>query len=148
VRVVCPYTQLHPEADAALTAHAPNAERIDVSRSDMAYGLLLLDLWWSGEPFCIIEHDVVIGAETLPRFEGCPEPWCVDGTAFECVRFRSEKLRPDLFADQVIGPPHESPLRWDRLSNTVDLALYDRGERVHQHEPRSTDHLNAKARER
>jgi hypothetical protein len=141
VRVVFPYTSGHPEAEAALGAHAPGAERVDVSWSSLAYGLLFVELWLRGEAFCLIEHDVVIDADTLPRFESCPEPWCVDGTAFECVWFRPEKLRPDLFAELVIGTPQGSRLHWERLSNTIDNALtLERGERVHVHEPRSTEH--------
>lgn len=85
MRVICPYTTIHPLTEAALTASAPSCERIWVGGSDYAYWQLLADLWAAGESFTIVEHDIEIGRGTLPAFEGCGELWCTfpyNGPAF------------------------------------------------------------------
>jgi hypothetical protein len=55
VRVVCPFTNLRHETEAALCQHAPHAELIDVSGSVYAYWELLRDLGAEGRDFFVVE---------------------------------------------------------------------------------------------
>lgn len=99
IRVVCPYTGIHPKVEAALQRYAPQVERIKVAHCDLpldcgtacadprrhchhdrcqlAYGELLTRLWSEGETFLNVEMDIEIHADVVPMAAACPEPWCV-----------------------------------------------------------------------
>jgi hypothetical protein len=70
VRVVCPFTNLHPVTDASLARHAPEAERVNVAATEYSYGLLFMKVWGAGEDFCLVEHDLEVRGETFPRCAG------------------------------------------------------------------------------
>lgn len=67
---------VHPATREALARFAPHAEYHDVSASEDAYWELLASVWADGEGFVVVEHDVVVDADTLPAFDACPEPRC------------------------------------------------------------------------
>jgi hypothetical protein len=118
MRVVCPWTRLQPDTEAALKAQAPQTEFVDVSGSPTAYWSLLSDLWALQEDFIVVEHDVVIAPGTIAGFEACPESWCgcrsVGGSMpfLQCTRFRRELTvaYPNLLLDIPPGRRH-----WDGL---------------------------------
>ncbi len=77
--VVCPFVpdKLRPETRRALTAHAPQAEYVDLSDNDHAYWRLMSRLWAAAESLLIVEEDVEIHAGVIPQLEACPSPWCL-----------------------------------------------------------------------
>ena len=71
----CPVAP-HPAAVAALEAHAPQAEVIDVSRSNYAYWEAIRERWTGERDLVIIEQDIEIGADTVAMMEQCEQDWC------------------------------------------------------------------------
>jgi hypothetical protein len=137
VRVIYPYTTRGTEeSEYALRAYAPQAEKFYVGDDDFAYGYLLERCWHDGESFLVVEHDIVIGPNTVAEFESCPEEWCSAGyTYFDkapngtpggglgCTKFSSELLRrwPGLMSDaNGLHCPGHPDAHWC----TRDLAIY------------------------
>lgn len=94
IRVVVPYTDLNPATAAAV----PDADFISVPGPD-SYRFLLRDLWEQGDPFILVEHDVVPTDAQLAALEDCEQPWCHFGycpgdwvPTFGCVRFSAELI--------------------------------------------------------
>jgi hypothetical protein len=100
LRVVCPFTGIYPQVDAALNTYAPTCERIKVARCDLpadcgiincndqrrhchhrecedVYFDTVAALWSGGEDFMLIEHDIEIRAGVVEELAACPEPWCL-----------------------------------------------------------------------
>ena len=138
--VVLPFTgKLRPEVLWALQSSEHDFEPVDVSASDIAYLELLTYLWRSGETFAIVEHDVVVGPETLAGFDTCPHEWCAAKYPYlrgvywglGCTRFRSPLLQrfPDLM-DEVAAyeAPNHPPGHWCVLDMALTAVL--RGHRI------------------
>ncbi len=137
-----PYTRVHPEARSSLPA---GSRLVDVSESDDAYWKLLSDLWSKGEPFTIVEHDIVADPETLAAIDGCAEAWCAASYRFEawpalygmgCTKFGSRAMlavpdaldRVGRMADDVHPARH-----WCALDARLFTVLYQAGLRRHEH---------------
>lgn len=158
MRIVVPFTDLRPETRRALLAyargHALNFEY--VGGSDTAYCELLQKVWANGETFAIVEHDIVVNPDTIPGFEGCPDPYCAApyawttqvGPALGCTRFRAELLEelPDAIHEVAAMPSNwGAPGHYRQLDVfLMRRVLRDRhGLQPHVHLP-SVEHLNPK----
>lgn len=114
MRVVVPYTNVHPDTRAALEPW-PDVEYRWTGDDDYAYGRLLRELWAAGEDFLLIEHDVVPTVDHLLRMAICPSAYCAApyawlqavGVTLGFTRFRSVLLRayPDA-AEIACRIPH------------------------------------------
>lgn len=114
MRIVVPYTDIHPDTRAALE-HWPSVEYRYTGHDDYAYGRLLRELWSDGEDFLLIEHDVVPTNDHLIRMVTCPNAYCAApyawlqavGVTLGFTRFRSILLRtyPDT-AEIACRIPH------------------------------------------
>jgi len=100
MHVLCCYTSLHPATAEALRRYAPGAELVDVSGAPGMYRRVLREHWDIPADLVIIEHDIEIGAEVLPSFAACAQPWCtyayhvfpephraLTSTGIGCVKF-------------------------------------------------------------
>ena len=153
MRVVVPYTALHPFTLRALKAYAPEAEVIDLGNQGDAYYELLCELWSEGEGFLIVEQDIEIHASVVPQLEECLEDWCIFGypgplgagiwpppdqrlltRSLGCTRFSASliKAEPDLMENL---PLHY----WGHLDFTIDRALSPRWA-PHVHQPHVNHH--------
>lgn len=74
MRIVCPYTQLHPATRAAL--EPLGAEFFDVSASDWEYWELVKRLWADGRAWIHVEHDLEPTRQQITQLARCPEPVC------------------------------------------------------------------------
>jgi len=133
--VYVPWTRQYPECRAALAPSSP--VYVDVSGDDHAYWRLVRDLWTKGEPFILVEHDVLVEPDTIANLSECSGPWCayaihsVDiGTGqpwvatFGCVRFCPS------------GPwPLFEPVEWTWLDMATEEALHELDWTKHVHEP-------------
>lgn len=131
--------------------HAPEAERIDVSRSDRAYCDLWLQLWAAAEGVLNIEHDIEIHGRVVRSARYCPRPWCswgYNGGGFTrgesfyteslgCTRFSSSLMHaePDLVAVAAAMSQGLPAGDWRRLDVSIAPTLKQRGYEVHVHEP-------------
>lgn len=159
MRIVFPHVAAHPQAVAALDAHAPGAERFFLGYRPDAYWALLAELWAAGEGFLLVEHDIEIRAGLVTEADTCPQPWCVwpyagagwstggDPLLYQslgCTRFAAGLLaaEPDLMAE--VGAVSEGlPAKdWRRLDVTIGPRLNWRGYQPHRHGPPVTHHHN------
>ena len=153
MRVTCPHAgPIAPETSAALDASGFPWEAADVSDSDTSYTRLLGRLWASGEPFAVVEHDIVPHPGALAELLACPRPWCsfsyqLGGTihaGLGCARFSAELLAeiPDAVERTWRESTDVHPAGfWCSLDDRLSRALYAAGARKHVHGPPVT-HLN------
>lgn len=78
MKVVVPFTSLHPETYRALQAQADRheIEYVYVGDDDYAYGRLLRRVWREGRTFMVVEHDIEVHPWTLDELEACSSPYC------------------------------------------------------------------------
>jgi len=74
IRIVCPYTRLHPATEAVL--RPLGAEFYDVSADDGSYWDALKGIWPQGGRILLVEHDIEPTLEQIAEVAGCPEPVC------------------------------------------------------------------------
>ncbi len=154
MRIVVPFTQVHPLVDAALTKLAPDAERIDVSARVDSYHELMERLWREGETFLVIEHDNEPTARAIRQARFCSCWWSVSpyrgpGVTFASAtnlivglgftRFRKQLMaaEPDLMSEvgEINDGRSVGRQDWRRLDARMYGALRRRGYRQHVHEP-------------
>jgi len=157
MRVVCPFTRIHPLTDAALQAHAPHAERIRIPENDLvAYCKLLTERWALVEDLLVVEQDIEIRAGLIEEAEQCTEGWwCCwpymgqgwsnpsgDALIYEslgCTKFSAELMRaePDLLmvAGSIRHSKDMPPGDWHRLDVSISPTLKQRGYTPHRHMP-------------
>lgn len=134
MRILVPFTTLRSETVDAILATGRPFETADVSASDEAYWHVLADLWRSGESFCIVEHDVVVNADTFDAFADCEHEWCAapypyfngDYPGLGCVRFSEALTRrhPNVMEDvAALSDGSHPPMHWCRLDQWVRNVL-------------------------
>ena len=146
MRLVVPYTSLRPETAAALAASGFPFEEARVDDGD-GYWRLLSGLWEAGEPFAIVEQDIVVGPGTLPDLAACPRDWCSFGYPYfvsdnyhglGCVRFSAALLARVPDAMDRVGEMSDAthPAKhWCRIDGWLQLALRKAGEPRCEHLP-------------
>ena len=97
-RVLCCTAGPHPGAMAALTAHVPQAEVIDVTGDSYAYWREIRSRWSGDHDLIIIEQDIEVGPGTVASLEECDQDWCV--FAYPIFR-RKVRLRVGLGCTKV-----------------------------------------------
>jgi hypothetical protein len=75
MRIIVPFTEIHPLTERCLAEFAPQAERVNVGADAEAYWRLLRDLWSDGETFLIIEHDMEFTQAALDEALTCDCLW-------------------------------------------------------------------------
>jgi hypothetical protein len=151
VRVVMPFTHLRPEVVDALAGWG--VELRDVSGSDSAYWSLLDEMWRDGQTFCIVEHDVVVGPQTLFDLEACEHDWCscqvpyvgLITAGLSCAKFSVPLIarHPEALEQiALLEDEKHPPKHWCMLDSWLRVVL--EGEAMHVHEP-PLEHLRDEA---
>lgn len=120
MKIVVPFTESYTDSDGLPRGLHPQvkerfdgvAEFVDVGKERTEYFELVAKLWRAGEPFCLIEQDVLPEIRDLDALERCDEPWCIcpypgppwAGLLIDCLgctRFNEEIMAsaPRLFED-------------------------------------------------
>lgn len=129
--IVVPYTDLSEATREAV----PDADFVRVDEAH-GYRLLLAELWRRGEPFTLVEHDVVPTRAQLAALEECDRPWCHYGyfpghwiPVFGCVRFSAELIAgtPGVWDDESWP--------WSQLDMRFATVARALGWRAHWHSP-------------
>lgn len=141
-----PIAIVYPEAIKSLLTWQPDADLVSVAASPYAYWALFVRLWREGRPFVIVEHDIVIGWETIRNLEDCDSPWCAATyheapgkpvSGLGCTKLvPSEGVPFDTFPEQI----------WQNVDTTVAGLLHTAGWTVHEHGP-WLRHLNPRVAE-
>lgn len=150
MRIVVPFVTfskygIHPIAARALDEFVPDAERIDVGSSDIAYGQLMAELWQTGEDFLIIEHDIEATANAMNEVLNCRCPWGVSPyrhgnggyltRSLGFARFRSQLLSaiPDAMVRvNTIDTPAPAG-HWTWIDGHLQTLLVAEGYDAHAH---------------
>lgn len=153
MRVICPHAgPIAPETARALDASGFPWQPADVSGSGTSYTRLLDRLWAAGEPFAVVEHDIVPHPSAPAELEACDWPWCafayrlggIVHAGLGCVRFSAELLAavPDAVARtwQESTDVHP-PGHWCALDDRLSRVLREAGFAQHVHALQVT-HLN------
>jgi len=140
-----PLAVAHPEAIMALFRAAPDAEVVSVGGSPYAYWSVIASLWFHGEPFIIVEHDIVVTAQALDDLASCGSPWCAfvyhEEIGEPVSGMGCTKIVPKMgMALDLAGMP--DPV-WQNVDTTVAGILQAAGWTVHEHGP-WLRHLNPK----
>ena len=143
VRVVVPAVpgKLHPGVLPAILRSGYPAEVVPVGPGDEYYRLLAR-LWAEQVDFVVVEHDIIVGRDTLAGFEGCGHWWCAhsyrqaDGcdiavtygqlTTLGCTRFRAEVMAwaPGAVLEAGVTWNGRYPPRdWHALDHALGQAL-------------------------
>lgn len=143
MRLVCPYTYLHPLAEDALEPY--EVEFVDMGYQHDSYYKLLCSLWADKQSFLIVEHDIEIHPAVVPELEACPEPWCLYpyrgpddvwlDSSLGCTRFSAELLEslPQFMIDLPVRD-------WRRLDCEITPRLHWAGHHQHIHSPLVSHH--------
>ena len=132
--VYVPWAKEYPECRVALAPSEPIY--IDVSGDEFAYWRMMKAVWEKGEPFIIVEHDVLVAPDTIERLAACPRVWCSQRVhsvdvghgrpwvaALGCAHFRPEGDYPVRW-----------PVSWKELDMaTEDFLTLERFQRKHIH---------------
>lgn len=117
---------------------APRYERLV---GDYDYDRLFRRLWAAGEPFILVEHDVLPWPGAVQQLWTCERPWCAFEyfmlgelrVALGCTKFDPRRLGPCPLPDEA----HD----WRHMDWHVIDTLTTRYECAHLHEP-AVSHLN------
>lgn len=117
---------------------APRFERLE---GPFGYDRLIRRLWAAGEPFVLVEHDVLPWPGAVQALWTCERPWCAHEyfmlgelrVALGCTKFDPARLGP--------CPLPEEPVDWHGMDWCIISALMTRYESAHLHEP-AVSHLN------
>lgn len=146
MRIVAPYVTFAPGVVEALAATDWRWERADVSADVTAYWALLADLWLAGEPFCIVEHDVLVRPGTFDELADCPHRWCAfpvpylggEYAGLGCVKFSAELIAACPDALQRVGhmsnAGHE-PRHYCTVDAWLQVVLMSTSIPRHVHQP-------------
>lgn len=153
IRVVVPYTAIHPLTEKALNRFARRAERIYVGQSDTSYSELLSRLWTEGKTVLLVEHDIQIRAGLVSEAARCSHLWCTwpyagagwtDPKAnpllyqsLGCTKFDGELMRaePDVLSVASALTQGLPAGDWRRMDVSILPTLKERGYEPHRHEP-------------
>ena len=144
VKVYAPFTGFAPGVREALKATGHPVTEVYVGARDDAYWELLNGLWSKGQSFIVVEHDIVVRADTFEELENCPYEWCSFGAPYfvgvyhglACVKFSDTLIsrHPKAMEQVAAYPPDEKhpPKHYCRLDALLQQALF--GEYRHCHE--------------
>ncbi len=153
MRIVVPYTNLHPATVASLTAY--QAEFRDVSCKTDSYYELLVEVWSRGESALIVEHDIEATDRAIRQARHCACEWSVSPyrgpgngmleKSLGFTRFRGGLMRshPDVMAEvgTMADSPQIGPRHWARLDCWMLAALMRRGLKPHIHDEVKHHHV-------
>lgn len=105
MKVVVPYTTVHPSLEFVLEQQGVRASFIEVE-GETAYWTLLRQLWAEAETFVIVEQDILPWPGAVADLWDCPEIWCAQPyklplhhsdsyvhSAFGCTKISDQLIR-------------------------------------------------------
>jgi hypothetical protein len=159
LKVYIPYHESAPQPWTVHWQHhyCPHAEQVKIQPGSNYYAEQIAQWWAIGEPFIIVEHDVVPWPGAIEMLAECPEPWCAIEVhpGYHLIRHGSVglsciKVVPKLLSaiseqedrPRASGAPFpDDYIPWHATDSVFSQVLFDRGYMVHQHWP-SVANLN------
>ena len=106
-----------------------------VCATPTTYGSLLTELWDAGEPFVLVEWDIVPWPGALDALEVCEQPWCgypypIVGEGSVIASLGCTKITPVGSAPDALAST-----QWPIVDCAIGLRLADLHGEMHLHEP-------------
>jgi hypothetical protein len=138
VKIIVPHVSLHPLLPQLLSRYGLSPAYVDVGTATDAYWRLLNDLWQQGDPFILVEHDILPWPGALEELWACPGLWCANSYdqrgvgiyhSFGCTKFSAELIRrlPNVWRDM--------DKRWHQLDQQFEWRAAQASLRPHPHRP-------------
>ena len=136
MKVVMPVARYHNEAvEALLQTVGHQVSIIPVHQSDYAYWYLFSHLWKAGQPFVLVEHDIVIRPDTIDLLAACPALWCGfvyhEAPGEPVAGLGCTKITPDPRVDLGLV----QRLVWQNVDSAVTGLMMGLGLTRHDHHP-------------
>lgn len=108
---------------------------------DFSYDQLFRGLWEKGEPFILVEHDIVPWPGAVQQLWDCPEPWC--GFPYSVFGELRSYLGCTKFDPRRLGacPLPEELVSWQVMDKQIERTLLSQKFAGHLHGP-AVSHLN------
>lgn len=139
IKVVCPFTKLHPVTRSVLESYAGLDVRFwDVSHDDHAYGHLMRLLWLDRQPITIVEHDIVPWPGCIEELHACPAKWCANSYDWNGGIGVAHMLGcAKLSARLMVELPNvwDEPCHWSQCDQRLFFAAREVGIEPHLHRP-------------
>lgn len=101
--------------------------------------------WWlEGEPFIVVEHDVVPWPGAIEALIECPEPWCAHSHHHDHAFLRHGSVEMSCYKvvpAELGSDPFPAEVPWQQTDSVLSQKLFERGHMIHQHWP-SVANLN------
>lgn len=125
----------------AVQGYVPRLVQLE---GDFSYDLLFRQLWAEGQPFIIVEHDILPWPGALQELWTCPKPWC--GFPYHVMGEMRSYLGCTKFNPASLGvcPLYGDLTDWALIDKIIERRLLGRQDVVqyrHIHEP-GVIHLN------
>jgi hypothetical protein len=143
VKLVVPYTQLHPLVPRVLATYGLKPEYVFLEDDD-AYRRLMQCLWDDGETVVIVEHDVLPWEGAVEELYNCSGPWCscsyrIGGAVgiyhgLGCTKLSAELIR------RTAGL-WDRPYHWSVIDRVLLFTAREHELEPHPHRP-SVIHLS------
>ncbi len=155
MKVILPYTKRIAKVTAALDASGYEYEAIDVSESQSKYFQVIQEIWNAGEGWVNVEHDIVVGPDTIKSFDQCSADWCIAPYNYAvmpggfyaglgCCKISSRLIARNYDAMDRVGQMRDNDHKqrhWCRVDGWLKQVLIENGEAPHAHE--SVQHLGS-----
>lgn len=144
-----------PYADSNGTTSVLNAVKLNLAcqgiiprmvklEQEYSYDLLFRQLWNEGQPFILVEHDIIPWPGALGELWTCPEPWC----GFPYILYGEPRsfLGCTKFDPSRLGdcPLSGDLTEWQKIDRIIIKNLLMR-ERDWKSPPKYKDHLHSPA---
>jgi hypothetical protein len=105
-------------------------------RDDYAYGRMFARFWDRGEPFVVVEWDIIPWPGAVTGLVGCPEPWCSHRYPLAPGLHWTTSFGIGKYAPQGKALAEWRKTPWRLLDGAVIPVLRERlASRPHVHEP-------------
>ena len=142
IRVVVPWAKDGPHRVVRLNLENQGieAEYRFMRDKGPAYPNLFRELWKDGEPFILVEHDILVWPGALYLLQQCTHSWC--GYSYQIRGSMESWLGCTKFEPARLGEcPATAELQMWQFDVPVVVNLWDRGIPEHIHQP-GVVHLN------
>ena len=141
--IIIPYAQKGPIIDSVklILAIQGLRPRMVKMNDEFSYYFLLKELWEKGEPFIIVEHDIIPFPGAVQELWTNPEPWC--GYPYYLSGELKSYLGCTKFDPKLLGefPLPEEPIAWLYLDRKIESELIRRGYKNYVY-PTGVSHLH------
>lgn len=135
MKVVVPFTNLHPVTKAVLAGY--DVMYVPMN-DDEDYSRLLRNLWQAREPFVLVEHDIAPWPGCVDELYACPADWCANSYTWKGGIGLSHMFGCAKFSTALMGALPDvwnTPCHWSECDQRLFFAAREKQIEPHLHRP-------------